>query len=77
MSDFWRNSIIRLRCFNRNSVINVNLKWAWTLNNNMSITFAFITLNCGANFGKVSFSTLVFSVTFNAFVFGVSLCFDV
>ena len=61
-SDFQRNNAIRLRCFNGNSIINGNLKWAWTVGYNMPITLIFVALNCGANFEKVSFNTLDFSV---------------
>ena len=57
ISNFRRNSTIRLRCFNGNSVIDENLKWAWTSGNNMFITLTFIVLNCGTNFEK---SFLVF-----------------
>jgi len=51
-SEFQRNSTIRLRCFNGNSVIDDNLKCAWTFNSNMPITLAFVALNCEINFEK-------------------------
>ena len=68
MSDFRRNSAIGLRCFNENSVIDDNLKWAWTVGSNIPITFSNIpitltlALNYGTNFEKAPFKTLVFSV---------------
>ena len=43
MSDFRRNNTIMLRCFNGNSVIDGNLKWAWTVCSNMPITLTLIT----------------------------------
>ena len=61
-SDLWRNSAIRLRCFNGNSIIDDNLKWAWTYGSNMLITLTFVALNYGANCRKVSLSTSVFAL---------------
>ena len=52
-SDFQRNIIIRLRCFNGNSIIDDNLKWgldSWQQH----------ALSCGTNFEKVIFSVLAF-----------------
>jgi len=62
MSDFQRNNTIRLRCFNENSVIDGNLKWAWTVGNNMPITLTFISITYGANLEKVIFSVLSFII---------------
>ena len=53
---FLRNSAIRLLCFNSNSVIDGNLKWAWTVGSNMPISLTFVTLNWKSS------SVLVFSV---------------
>ena len=57
-SDFRRNSVIRLRCFNVNSVIDDNLKWVWTVSSNMPIILTVVALSCGTNLRKVLFIVL-------------------
>ena len=59
-SDFQRNINIRVRCFNGNSIIDDNLKWACTVGSNMPITLVLITFSCGTNFEKVFFSVFYF-----------------
>ena len=61
-SDFQRNSTFRLRCFNGNSAIDGNHKWAWIVGNNMPITLTFVALSSETNFEKVLFSVLTFTV---------------
>ena len=56
MSDFRRNSTTWLRCFNENSVIDGNVKWARTVDNNMPIILTFVALNHETNFEKVPFN---------------------
>jgi len=62
MSDFQRNSIIMLRCFNENLVIDGNIKWVWTVGSNMLINLTFVELSCGTNFKKVIFNVLTFII---------------
>jgi len=62
MSDFRRNNASKLRCYNRNSVIDGNLKLTWTVGNNMPMTLAFVALYCRINLGKVLFRVLAFIV---------------
>ena len=51
----------------------INLKWSWTVGNNMPIALIVLTLDYRNKCGEVPFDVLPLNVTFNTFVIGIHL----